>query len=90
MIIESIMNGIFSVFEFLTRIMEIPNLPDTVHSYIQTAFDYMSAGAGVLANYVPLTYLFTLFGIVLAVDIALNVYYMIMWILKKIPVASIS
>lgn len=90
MIIESIMNVMYSVFETLTSFMSIPDLPTEVYEYVEMAFDYMGSGAGILANYVPLTYLLTLFGIVLAVDIALNIYYLVLWVLKKIPVASIS
>lgn len=89
MIIETIMTCIKNVLNILL-VLEIPNLPAQVFDYVNTLFDYMVAGASILANYTPLSYLLVLFGVLLAVDTGLMLYKFVMWIIRKIPVASIS
>lgn len=89
MILESLMTIVYNVIDKL-MILHIPALPDGVMGYIDTAFDYMATGAGILANYTPLGYLLTLFGVLLAVDVAIVLYHLVMWILRKIPMAGIS
>lgn len=89
MIIETIMTCIKNVLNILL-VLEIPNLPSQVFDYVNTLFDYMVAGASILANYTPLSYLLVLFGVLLAVDTGLMLYKFVMWIIRKIPVASIS
>lgn len=69
---------------------EIPKLPPTVYEYVEQFFGYLEVGAGILANYVHLPYLMTLFTIILAVDGAILIYHLVMWILKKIPVLGIE
>lgn len=89
MIIELLLNLIYNLINLLVAI-NIPKLPDTVYGYFDQFFDYLVAGAGLLANYTPLAYLMTLFGIILAVDGGILIYHFIMWILRKIPVISVS
>lgn len=89
MIIEALMTVIYNVMNTLL-VFNIPKLPDGVMEYVDTAFDYMATGAGILANYTPLGYLLTLFGVLLAVDVAIVLYHLVMWILRKIPMAGIS
>ena len=89
MIIELLMDLFFLVYSNLL-VFDIPDLPEGVHEYIDMAFDYIVAGGGVLANYVPLAYLMTLFGVLLAVDAGILIYHLVIWVLRKIPAAGVS
>lgn len=88
MLIELLLNLIYKLLGLLL-IFEIPQLPSQVTIYIDSMFNYLVSGASILANYTPLSYLLTLFGIILAVDVGINIYHFVMWILKKIPMLSV-
>lgn len=90
MIIEALMNVIYSVISILTTPINIPDLPDEALNYINQLFDYLEVGASILANYTPFGYLMILFGLILAIDIAIKIYHLVMWILRKIPMISMS
>lgn len=90
MIIESLINGILNVFKFLTSGIDIPSMPAEVSSYIDQALEYLTAGAGILANYCHLNYLIVLFGIVIAVEAGILIYKLVIWVLKKIPMLGIE
>lgn len=85
MIIETLLNLIYNVFSVLTLPINIPSLPEEIHSFIQTALEYISTGVSLLANYTHIEYLLIMFGLILAVDIGIGVYHLVMWIIKKIP-----
>jgi hypothetical protein len=89
MLIELLLSLIYTIFDKL-MIFNIPQLPEQVQTYINSLFDYLVSGASILANYTPLGYLMTLFGVIVSVDIGINVYKFVMWILKKIPMINIK
>lgn len=89
MIIELLLDAIYGIMSTL-MVLEIPSLPYEVHAFITDAFSYITAGAGILANYTPLGYLMTLFTVLLAIDAGILVYHFIMWIIKKIPMLGIE
>lgn len=89
MIIQLLLNLIYTVLDKML-IFTIPSLPTEVQTYIDTLFEYLVTGASIVANYTPFAYIMTLFGIILAIDVGLNVYKFVMWILKKIPMISVS
>ena len=90
MLIEGLLNVLYSVFSLLTAPINIPSLPDSVSSAIAGILDYFSLGWSILNNYFDMGYLAILFGLVIAVDLGLYLYYFVMWILKKIPVLGIE
>lgn len=89
MIIEMLMNVLYTVLNTLLFI-KIPSMPTEVMGYIEQFFDYLVAGAGILANYAPLGYLMVLFGVILAVDAGVMVYKFVLWLIKKIPMLGMS
>lgn len=89
MIIEMLLNAIYGIMNTLL-VIELPKMPSQAMEYINTAFDYISAGAGLLANYVYLDYLLVLFFLLVAVDGGIMVYHFVMWIIKKIPMLGMS
>lgn len=90
MIIEMFLDAIYNIFDILTSFISIPPMPDEVHTFIEQAFDYISAGVGILANYTDLTFLLILAGVIIAIDVGIAIYHFVLWVIKKIPVASIS
>ena len=90
MIIEMFLNALYNIFDTLTSFISIPPFPDEVLNYLTTFCDYINAGAGILSAYTPYYYLATLFGVIVAVDVGIKIYHFVMWVLRKIPVASIS
>lgn len=89
MIIELLLDAIYGIMSTL-MVLDIPDLPQEVHNYIDTAFDYIVAGAGIVANYTPLDYLMILFGVLLAIDAGILIYHLVMWIIRKIPMLGMS
>lgn len=90
MIIEALMNVIYTLFEVLTSPISIPSLPEGIHGVIDVALDYIAVGLSLLINYTDLGYLLTLFGLVIAVDAGLLLYKLVMWIIRKIPMLGIE
>lgn len=90
MLIEALINLLYSVFSLLTAVINIPSLPETVMESMDTFFGYVQAGVGILAAYSHIGYLLVLFGIIIAVDIGILVYKFVMWVIKKIPFLGIE
>lgn len=90
MIIKNLLDLIYNVFYLLTMPISIPSLPSEVNSAIDTMIEYIGTGFGILSNYCHLSYLLTLFGIVIAVDVGIWLYNIVMFIIKKIPMLGVS
>lgn len=90
MLIEGLLNIVYSLLELLTAPINIPGMPDEVRSLITIALDYIKVGIALLANWTHLEYLLLLFGLVLGVDVGLLLYKLVMWFLKKIPMLGIE
>ena len=90
MIVEALINLIYSLFATLTSVVNVPPLPDGVMEIIDTAFGYISTGIKIVSNYTHFDYLLVLFGIIVALDFAIFVYRIILWVLKKIPMLGIE
>ena len=74
-------------------VVSLPVFPDWAMTAFQTAQDYLLQGAGFLqALFGTQTYgyLSVLLWLSLAVHIAYQAYDLVMWILKKFPLASIQ
>lgn len=89
MILETLMELLYSLFDIMLA-FEIPNLPTQVYEYVQTCFQYMATGAGILANYIPFAYLVSLFAVLLTIDGSIMIYHFVLWIIKKIPMGGMS
>lgn len=89
MIIEMLLDSIYNIMDILL-VLEIPDLPTEVYGYIEQAFEYIVAGAGIVANYTPLPYLMVLFTTLLAIDAGIIIYHFVMWIVRKIPMLGVN
>lgn len=90
MIIELLLDCIYGIFYLLTMPINIPSLSDEVAQYFDTFLGYLTSGVSILDIFSHSTYLLTLLGIVVAIDIGVKLYQFVMWILKKIPMLSVS
>lgn len=90
MIIQALLDVIYLLFEILTSPIAIPGMPDGVADMISYALDYVRGGLQLLANWTDLGYLLTLFGLVLAVDIGILLYKLVMWVIAKIPMLGVE
>lgn len=90
MIIKLFLDAIYAVFKVLTSAINIPSLPHEVQSFLTQALEYITTGIGILANYTDIGYLMILLGIIVSIDIGIGIYHLVMWVIRKIPMANIS
>ena len=90
MLVESLLDLIYNLLDTLFTPINLPSLPASLSTIIDTLCSYISDGLALVANWTHLQYLLALFGIVAAVDVGILLYKLIMWILKKIPMLGIE
>lgn len=90
MIIEALLTLLYNVFALLTSPISIPQLPDTISQVMTDALEWVTVGLQIMGAYTHESYLLTLFGIVVAVDVGVMLYKFVMWVLKKIPMLGIK
>ena len=92
MILKALSNMFCAMLDKLL-VVALPNFPDWAMDSFETAQNYLLQGAGFLqALFGTQTYgyLCKLFLLSLTVHIAYGVYDLVMWALKKVPLASIQ
>ncbi len=90
MLVESLFNLVYLLFNALTVVIEIPAMPLKVTEVLGVLVEYVSTGIAILGNYLDMSYLLVLFTAIAVVDTAVVSYKIIMWILRKIPILGIS
>lgn len=90
MIISGVLDILYSIFSVLTLPIDLPEMPNQIRTYINQLVSYMNTGYKILNVYLPMDYIMLLFGIIIAVDIGINLYKFVMWVIKKIPMLNIS
>lgn len=90
MIIEALMQVVYRLFAILTSNINIPPLPEGISDIMSEVLGYLETGMALLANYTDLGYLLVLFGVIIAVDVGVLLYKLVMWIIRKIPMVGIS
>ena len=90
MIIEGLLNIISWLLGLLLTPIDIPDLPENVHTAIQWAIDKFVDGLGIFAAFTHFSFIMALFQIIIVIDAAFLLYKFVLWILKKIPVAGIE
>ena len=89
MIIKLLLTLVYNIFNVLTLPINIPDLPADLNNVITTIIEYVGTGLAILQNYTHLSYLLTLFGIVVAIDVGVWLYKLIMFFIRKIPMLNI-
>lgn len=70
--------------------ISIPAMPNGVKSFIAISLDYIGTGLAILGNFFDVAYLLSLFGLVVAVDVGIMVYKLVMWVIAKIPMLGVK
>lgn len=89
MIIKLLLQLVYQIFNVLTLPINIPDLPTEINGVITTIIEYVGTGLAILENYTHLSYLLILFGIVVATDVGLLLYKLLMFFIKKIPMLNV-
>ncbi len=89
MIIKLLLQLVYQIFNVLTLPINIPDLPVEINNVITTIIQYVGTGLAILENYTHLSYLLILFGVVVAIDVGLWLYKLIMFFIRKIPMLNV-
>lgn len=90
MLIEAVLGLFLTLFRLFLLPVQIEGFPDQVKSVLLDVILLLIRGCEVLAVYTHFSYILVLLGIVVSVSAAINVYRVVMWILKKIPFLNIK
>lgn len=91
MIIEGLLNMIISLFTTLLGWVNIPQIPSDLLTSVNDTIDLMITRAAELIDLaLPYNVVVVLLGIVIAIELGVELYHFIMWVLKKIPMLSIN
>lgn len=72
--------------------LSLPSLPSDVPTYVSQALTYLLSGLGLLRSFLgdtTVSYVLSLFSIVVALDTFYFSYTAFMWFLRKIPFFSV-
>lgn len=91
MIIEGLMN---LICKLITTLLSVINIPDISSSDKQSLFDFVNtildSANSLIDLFLPYTLSKALLLIVIAIELAVDVYKIVMWVIRKIPVAGMS
>lgn len=91
MIIESLLNAIFSVFETLFSSINIPGMPEGMSDQVVGFFNNTLNYAGSLISlFIPWSQVKIFFPILIVILSSEEIYKLVMWVLRKIPMLGIS
>lgn len=90
MIIKALLDLLYGVFALLTVPINIPDLPAEVIQSVTSVSQYIVTGMAIIGAYVDINYLWTLFLLLIGIDIGIGVYKFVMYILRKIPFFGIK
>lgn len=90
MILESVFNLFSSAVKLIFGWIDIPDLPASVDSVIDSLFEYVSSGIGFLAIFLDMDFVLLLLPFVLVVSNFEKVYKLTMYVLRKIPFLGID
>ncbi len=91
MIIETLLNAIFSIFEKVFSVINIPGMPDGMSDQVVGFFnDVLNYAGSLISLFVPWSQVKIFFPILIVILSSEEVYKLVMWVLKKIPMLGIS
>ena len=91
MIIEALLNAIFAVLNAVFSPINIPGMPDGMSAQI-TGFlsDTLSYAGSLISLFIPWSQVKIFFPILIVILSAEEIYKLVMWVLRKIPMLGIS
>lgn len=91
MIIETLLNAIFSIFEKVFSVINIPGMPDGMSEQVVSFFsDTLNYAGSLISLFVPWSQVKVFFPILIVILSSEEIYKIVMWVLKKIPMLGIS
>ena len=91
MIIESLLSAIFNLFSAVFGGINIPGMPDgmedTVVGFLGQALNY---AGGLISLFLPWSQVRVFFPILIVILASEEIYKLVMWVLRKIPMLGIS
>ena len=89
-----ILKLMMKLFDFIggliMKFVQLPIFPDEMGAALQTVFEWMGAGMGIINFFCPLDAIAPAIAFLGLVYAGQKVYHLVMWVLQKIPMASIS
>lgn len=90
MFIVVLIGAFISIFVITVLSLEFPVFSDIIATYVDGMLFYMSQGMDIVWLFLPRDYTITLIILESAVEVIIITYRVIMWSLRKLPVAAIK
>lgn len=90
MIVSSVLNLFVGMLELVFGWIQLPNLPDSIMSIIDSVFGYITGSIGLLGVFVDLDVVMVLIPLAIAVARFDDLWKMTMFVLRKIPFVNIG
>lgn len=74
----------------LIALIDFPVVPDGLAAYIDKFIGYLKSAMGFVYYFLPMELVKSLISFVIAVELFMFGYHIIMWILRKIPMLGIE
>lgn len=74
----------------LIKLIDFPVVPDGLAAYIEKFLDYIKQGMGFISYFLPMSLVKAIISFVIACELFMFGYRVVMWILKKIPMLGID
>lgn len=86
-----ILIGVFiAIFVGLVLVIQFPSLIDVVYTYVDAIIYYVGQGLDFVWLFVPKSLTVPLMSLAIGVEVIVLGYKFVMWIVRKIPTASIN
>lgn len=90
MIVNLIKKLLTFVTDTIFSVIDFPVVPDGLVNAVDTLFMYMEQGMGIVNFFCPLDAISPAIDLFVAVWAIINVYDIVMWVLRKIPMLGIE
>lgn len=74
----------------LIALIDFPIVPDGLSEYINKFLEYLRSGMGFIEYFLPMALVRALITFIIACELFMFGYRVVMWILKKIPMLGIE
>ena len=89
MIIEDLLNLVYSILNLIFKPILIPGFPSDFLSSIEEYFGYLDMARGLIGVFIPIN-ITPYIVIILGILVLREAYPFIMWILRKVPILGIK
>lgn len=90
MILQWFAEMFFNILQILFSNLNVPKLPVSINTLGQYINMIITNGSGLVSFFISPTLLKSLFGVVVGVMVFEELYSLVMWILKKVPMVGIK